>query len=663
MPSTLIASWADLCRPGQALAGLVPWGGLSAGQWQLLERINPLQAPVMGLETSRHQRWRRADLALLLLNQQWSRWAKLLEPWLQDGQRLANALPISGLSDVLHFDQCRPETWIELCGELEGGQTPGLMVFKNPLQPWTLEQTRDLCLGFALQQKTSSHGLPATIIDDAWWESLKRIDRLQVHQIGLNLRKQEVEWRLLLEAPTGSCHHLKALGIPECWHDELRSWPHNLALIAGQRLECCGLEILPRYRGSLNLSELQQAPPAGREQWPDFITRTRLLTTQRRLQLEQTTGAHDCACKGAADLMLLSGVNHLKLNLIGGNVLDLKAYAGAFARQPTGREVESAPAARLNPGVPADPLETLQTAVHRHWHQHRHAPWQGFQLNPGVSDRWIATAVLALLANAGNPPWLFRLWQQRCEQLLASLQPLQPIGYSRNTPADADSTIWLQRLLIACNRSNDADLQPFLAAHWQESGIATYRSESGIAQFIGRTPPTCQGWFEPHDCVLANLSALPGALQNKAITLLRRKVHSGAFRSTWWPAPGWALSLAPRGSLPLPAVMDLIQEPLTSAVVNCLGPAAAQSVWEFQHALALLRHGTQQQRRHSAQTIVEMHNDANGFRQLTCLQIPDPAWPGDHRAQSWDLDTGLEKSLNRDQLGHFSAALVGAALK
>ena len=82
----MISSWGQLCSLDQPLAKLLPWGGLTAGQRALLERLSPIQAPVMGFETARQQRWRRADLALLMLSQQPTRWAKLLEPWLADGQ-------------------------------------------------------------------------------------------------------------------------------------------------------------------------------------------------------------------------------------------------------------------------------------------------------------------------------------------------------------------------------------------------------------------------------------------------------------------------------------------------------------------------------------------------------------------------------------------------
>ena len=170
----MISSWGQFCSGDQPLANLLPWGGLTAGQRALLERLSPIQAPVMGFETARQQRWRRADLALLVLSQQPTRWAKVLEPWLADGQNLAADLPIIALTDFLRLDQCRPETWLEVCGELDLGQAPGLMLFKNPLQPLPLDQARDLCLAFAIRQTTNLTGLPVTTIEDDWWGALER---------------------------------------------------------------------------------------------------------------------------------------------------------------------------------------------------------------------------------------------------------------------------------------------------------------------------------------------------------------------------------------------------------------------------------------------------------------------------------------------------------
>ena len=646
----MISSWGQFCSGDQPLANLLPWGGLTAGQRALLERLSPIQAPVMGFETARQQRWRRADLALLVLSQQPTRWAKVLEPWLADGQNLAADLPIIALTDFLRLDQCRPETWLEVCGELDLGQAPGLMLFKNPLQPLPLDQARDLCLAFAIRQTTNLTGLPVTTIEDDWWGALERSGLELVHQIGINLRERPVQWRLLLSAPSGSLQHLQALHVPQHWHKELKQWPHQLALIGGESLDRCGLEILPRYRSSLNLSELTSAPPGGVEQWPSFVQCTGLLTPERRRQLDGLAAATSFKLKAESSLLLLSGVNHLKLSLIRGDVHDLKAYAGAFARAVT------------NAAAPSDPIEALQQAVLGHWQDHRNEPWQGFELNPGVSDRWVATAVLTLLAGAHREPWMAELWRQRFDQLLSGLEPMKPIGFSEHTPADADSTIWLQRLLLATGHETDATLAGFIAAHWRETGIATYRPDSGIAEFINRGLAECQGWLEPHDCVLANLSALPGGLQNRALTLLRRRVQAGVFASTWWPAPGWALALAPRGSLPIQAMADLVEQPMVGSTLDCLGTTLSERLWTFQRALALLRHGTREDRQKSSEVILDLVRSPLGFAQLACLQIPDPSLASGHTCNSWDLGTGLENSLNLDQKGHFSAALVSAAL-
>lgn len=647
-----MSCWGELISPGEPLNQLVPWGGLTPVQQRLLERISPIQAPVLGFETRRRQRWRQADLALLVLSQQWKQWARLLTPALSSTEELGADLPIAALSGFLQLEQCRPETWLEVCSDLNPSQMPGLMLFKNPLQPLALKEARDLCLSFALQQKTSALGLPLAIIDDCWWTAVEAAGLAQVHQIGINLRERPIQWRLLLGAIAGSRQHLRAFKLPQSWHSELEQWPHHLALIGGGGLEACGLEILPKYRSQQTLADLQSAPPTGCEQWPSLLRQSGMLTAARHRQLNELAAATSWAFNNGSPLTLLSGVNHLKIPLAQGEPLDLKVYAGAFAR--------SRAASR------ADPQHDLRAALLEHWQRHQKDPWQGFQLNPGSSDRWITAAVLTLLANedgAGSAAWLQRLWQQRCEQLVSNLKPLQPIGYNKHTPADADSSIWLQRLLIASGRPADVGLNRFIAAHWSRDGISTYRPQSGIAAFINRDAMQTKGWLMAHDCVLANLSALSGPLQNGALSLLRRRVQSGAFRSYWWPAAGWALALAPRGSLPLQAVVDLVEQPLTPSVSRCLGSARSAKLWEFQRAVALLRHGHSALQLQSCQTILQLLHNQGNLAQLACLQIPDPSLEPDTTDAAWDLDTGLEGSLNLDQQGHFSAALVQAALE
>ena len=650
----MISSWLDLCKAHAPLAGLLPWGGLSAGQQRLLAAINPLQAPVLGFETAQQQRWRRADLAVLLLSQQWSRWSRLLQPWLNAQGDLATDLPIAALSDVLQLEHCRPETWLELCGPLEPGQPLPLMLFKNPQQPLELSAARDLCLAFALQQKTSAAGLPLAIINDDWWADVAARGLTQVHQLGLDLRCRPIAWRLLLAPPSDTTQHLRSLQIPKDWHDELRRWPHLIALIADQDPNRCGLELLPRYRSSLDLSALQQAPPGGAEQWPRLLHSSRLLSTSRRQLFDALGGALQLTRPGGSDLTVLTGVNHLKLSLEHGVVGDLKAYAGAFARARSG--------AAAPPSAGTSSQDALLQRLQQHWHQHRDEPWQGFQLNPGRSDRWITTAVLCLLAGQREACGLTGAWQRHWTQLQRDCDIAAPIGYSITTPADADSTIWLQRLRLASGLAVNDSLEAFITNHWSTAGISTYQSETGIAAFIGRSVQGCQGWFEPHDCVLANLSALAGPLQQRALTLLRRRVQQQNFNSYWWPAPGWALALVPRGRLPIDGVMQLINRPLSAAVVTCLGTKTSHRLWQAQRALALLRHGNATQRQQEMETLEQLCESRVGFAELACLQIPDPSWQQGRPVAHWERDTGLEGSLNLDQQGHFSAALLGSVL-
>lgn len=639
----MIASWADLLAEPE-LAALHPWQRLTAEQQQLLQQINPLQAPVLGFETSRSQRWQQADLALLMLSQQSRRWEPVLSGL---GARGSEAVALGpGLDAFLKLEGCRPETWLEICRRSSAAVGCRLLVFKNPVQPLPLGSARDLCLAFAIEQATSLEGLPLNPIADAWWEELASSGLDQVIQIGLDLSQTPIGWRLLLGSAQPSVQVLRAHGIPEAWHHDLLQWPHHIALSPGSESGLCGLEILPRYRSDLSLAELQQAPPGDREQWPPFLSRHRLISEQRLRTLQGLAQALVWPIRPPQQSTILCGVNHLKLVLQHGTAINAKAYVGAFVRGTTATK----------------PEELLRQRLLQHWRQHGESPWSGFDLRPGRSDGWVTTAVLCLLA-AMPDAWLQQVLRQRCHALFSSRPAGQPLGFNQHTPADADSSIWLQRCRLAHGLAADPNLERYIGDHWIGDGIATYRDDDGIAAFIHRPGQACPIWTRAHDCVLANLAALSGPLQAKALQQLRQRVLSGSFRSTWWPAAGWALSLAPRGSLPSAGVTALVDQPLSPAVVDCLGEERSTALWQAQRALALLKHGNSSQRQASCETLLRLNRTVGGWAGLCCLQIPDPQIPEQEPLAGWTTEGGIEGSLTLDEQGHFFAALVSSALQ
>jgi hypothetical protein len=638
----MIASWADLLAEPE-LATLHPWQRLTAEQQQLLQQISPLQAPVLGFETSRSQRWQQADLALLMLSQQSRRWEPVLSGLGPRGSATVALGP--GLDAFLKLEGCRPETWLEICRRSAAEVGCRLLVFKNPIQPLPLGSGRDLCLAFAIEQATSLEGLPLSTIPEEWWEEVASSGLDQVIQIGLDLSQTPIRWRLLLGSAHPSAQVLRRHGIPEAWHEDLLQWPHHIALSPGSEQGQCGLEILPRYRSDLSLAELQEAPPRDREQWPRFLSRHRLISDQRLRTLQGLANALVWPIRPQQQSTILCGVNHLKLVMNHGTPVNAKAYVGAFVGATTA----------------TSPEEKLRQRLLQHWREHAQSPWSGFDLRPGRSDGWVTAAVLCLLAAAPDP-WLQQVLHQRCQELFSSRPSGQPLGFNQHTPADADSSIWLQRCRLAHGLAADPDLERYITGHWLGDGIATYRDNDGIAAFIGRPGEACPVWTRAHDCVLANLSALNGSLQAKALQQLRQRVLSGRFRSTWWPAAGWALSLAPRGSLPSARVTALVDQPLSPSVVACLGQQRSTALWQAQRALALLKHGNKDQRQGSCEALLRLNRESGGWGGLCCLQIPDPQIPGEEPPGGWTTQSGIEGSLTLDEQGHFLAALVTSAL-
>jgi hypothetical protein len=639
----MIASWADLLAAPE-LATLHPWQRLTAEQQQLLLQINPRQAPVVGFETSRSQRWQQADLAMLLLSQQSRRWG----PWLSE---LIPAGSGPGLDAFLKLEGCRPETWLEICRRSAGEAGCRVLAFKNPIQPLPLGSARDLCLAFAIEQATSLEGLPLNTIPEYWWEEVASSGLDQVIQIGLDLSQTPMRWRLLLGCAQPSVNVLRRHGIPEPWHEELIQWPHHIALSPDRNPGQCGLEILPRYRRDLSLAELQEPPPRAREQWPRFLSRHRLISEQRLRTLQGLANGLLWPIRPPQQSRILCGVNHLKLVMHNGTAVNAKAYVGAFVGVTTAVEVRAA----------ASATESLQQQLLQHWRAHEHSPWSGFDLRPGRSDGWVTAAVLCLLAVEPDP-WLQQTLRQRRADLFSRLPSGQALGFNQHTPTDADSSIWLQRCRLAHGLAADPRLQRYIASHWLGDGIATYTDSDGIAGFIDRPGQACPVWTSAHDCVLANLSALNGPLQAKALQQLRQRVLSGSFRSTWWPAAGWALSLAPRGSLPSAGVTALVEQSMSPAVMACLREQRSTALWQAQRAIALLKHGNNSQRQHSAEELLRLQREHKGWGGLCCLQIPHPESPGEEPEGRWSINSGIEGSLTLDEQGHFSAALITSAL-
>ncbi len=159
--------------------------------------------------------------------------------------------------------------------------------------------------------------------------------------------------------------------------------------------------------------------------------------------------------------------------------------------------------------------------------------WEGFPTLAGSSSVWVSGFVAAHLRSMTSPAidLTFTL-----SALRAARRPEGGWGYGGPVPVDADSTAWCMLAIadgatigfhlgtttaattttatnptttpvVAAATTTDtllAEARGVLARHRVGNGYATYRADSGIADFIGaRSPDVVRGWTAAHPDVSA----------------------------------------------------------------------------------------------------------------------------------------------------------------
>jgi hypothetical protein len=204
------------------------------------------------------------------------------------------------------------------------------------------------------------------------------------------------------------------------------------------------------------------------------------------------------------------------------------------------------------------------------------------------------------------------------------------------------------------------ELLLFLHRNWRDDlGLSTYPGSAAIAEFIGVAQGMMAGWCSPHDCVLTNLAAasdLPHSCE--ALTLLRRRLKQGCFRSYWWPLDGIVLSLIPRGSLPRSVVSSVAKQVLSPAVLKELSSQIAFQHQQFVKALVLLRHGTVTEQSQAEQMLAELIKKPEDFGSMILMQLPDPSILDPFDQPNWIWCGDQESALAPDKLGYLAASLL-----
>lgn len=308
--------------------------------------------------------------------------------------------------------------------------------------------------------------------------------------------------------------------------------------------------------------------------------------------------------------------SHLKLTLGPGAHCEAKAYSGAGhlwlkpgqgeAWQPT----LARPRARRSVGASgvdgiAGGIAFLRNA------QQQSGLWRDFRIGDAIGDEWVSAFVATQLAGTGDAD--ARAAAAECRQALATTRRAEGgWGYSRDYPADADSTAWALRLAAALGEA-DPRAQAFLERHrCPGGGITTYAEQAALAQRIGVAPgASFAGWRQPHGCVTA--AAAPFLPEARA--WLRSARQDRGWSSYWWDHDAYATGLA---------VEQLAGEHLegTAAAVQVVeawlaGPAEALTAFDLAWSLRAL-------------VAAGVDGTATAER-LRALQQADGGWPAGAR--------------------------------
>lgn len=327
---------------------------------------------------------------------------------------------------------------------------------------------------------------------------------------------------------------------------------------------------------------------------------------------------------------------------------------------------------------PHDVTQAIEAAGGYLGEVRRDGVWRGFPTRAGSSDQWVTGFVATHVAASSAAVDL----AETTAALLERELPGGGWGYGGEVPADADSTAWCLSAVVDQAPQDVVDrAKAVLADHRVGAGYATYRADSGIAEFVGAAPSGAAGWTGAHPDVTAAvvLAGVPAPGDEDEEEVLRRLIGSatatGLVPSYWWRGMLYATALtlralAARGRRAAPAWEQAAAEGLTRLQRAHGGYALGASPIgdPFTTALALeawcrLPHLDHERRRDRA------------AEALLLTQSPDGRWLGDHVLRIpapgvrdprlvgvWARDTGGGNSFVRDVGGVFATAAAAHSL-
>lgn len=233
-------------------------------------------------------------------------------------------------------------------------------------------------------------------------------------------------------------------------------------------------------------------------------------------------------------------LSHIKVSLTEAGKLTAKAYVSAQHEWDDKDSPSSAQPDRHHRNT-----EEATDAAIRYLLQQRQQNdwWRDFTTALGPSDEWVSAFVACSLAASGQQKAIAAA-NEALVKLLSRQHADGGWGYNAFTASDADSTIWVLRLMSALRFTGDAHdrARNFLQQHVTKQGVRTYGKQTPM--HFGSQPPLihADGWQSEHDCVTAN--ALPfldaSALQN----FVSHQQEDGSWTPYWWWTPALTTALA-----------------------------------------------------------------------------------------------------------------------
>jgi hypothetical protein len=305
--------------------------------------------------------------------------------------------------------------------------------------------------------------------------------------------------------------------------------------------------------------------------------------------------------------------------------------------------------------------------------------WRGFPTLAGESDIWVTGFVLAHISRL-------------CEQmnaisdsqnfLLTSRHPAGGWSYSSPVPPDADSTAWCLMALQSCNKLTGSALEnakAFLWSHFTGSGVSTYRTDSGIREFISAPADEfISGWTSPHPDV--SIATALADLKNEKVPgiinwLIEQQTNEGFINSYWWRGPYYTTTLLlrvlslyknrlPEDRAKLIAAA-LVREQLADGGFGLDSSASpnpfttALALESFTHLVYLGHH---RERINCGNALLQLQQKNGGWAGDYILRIPAPYVMDPNQVSSWNNADGGGNSLIEDNEGLFATAMACYAL-